>query len=139
MHVLLSIKPEHVESIRSGVKTFEFRRRLFARRDISTVLIYCTRPVGRLIGEFDIADILQDEPEALWAYTAEGSGISKSFFDKYFEGRTRAFALQIGSLRIFDEPVNPRDWFHNFTAPQSYMYVTARDTQDKFERQLTLF
>ena len=62
MRVLLSIRPEHVENIRSGIKTFEFRRRIFARRDVRTVLIYCTRPVGRLVGEFDIAEILEDEP-----------------------------------------------------------------------------
>jgi predicted transcriptional regulator len=123
MRVLLSIRPEHVENIRSGIKTFEFRRRMFARRDVRTVMIYCTRPVGRLVGEFDIADILEDEPEALWASTAKGSGISKDYFDAYFEGRPRGFALQIGSLRLYDEPICPSEWFDNFTPPQSYMYV----------------
>jgi predicted transcriptional regulator len=125
MRVLLSINPVHVENIVRGVKTFEFRRRLFARRDVRTVLIYCTQPVGRLVGEFDIADILEDEPEALWASTASGSGISKDFFDLYFAGRLKAFALRIGALRVFDEPVRPHDWFENFTPPQSYMYVPS--------------
>lgn len=138
MRVLLSIKPEHVANIRSGIKTFEFRRRLFARRDVKTVLIYCTRPVGRLVGEFDIADILEDEPEALWASTAEGSGISKEFFDTYFEGRRRAFALQIGSLRLYDEPLCPSEMFDNFTPPQSYMYVPGHGTGRVPARQLAM-
>jgi predicted transcriptional regulator len=138
MRVLLSIKPVHVENIRCGIKTFEFRRRLFARRDIRTVLIYCTMPVGRLVGEFDIANILEDEPEALWASTASGSGISKDFFDAYFEGRSRAFALQIGSLRLYNEPICPREWFDNFTPPQSYMYVPS-DRATVAPRQLTMF
>lgn len=123
MRVLLSIRPTHVENIRLGIKIFEFRRRLFSRRDVSTVLIYCTRPVGRLVGQFEIAKILEDEPESLWASTAFGSGISKDFFDAYFAGRSRAFALQIGALSFYDEPVHPAEWFDNFTPPQSYMYV----------------
>jgi predicted transcriptional regulator len=123
MRVLLSINPVHVENICRGIKVFEFRRRLFARRDVRTVVIYCTKPVGRLVGEFDIADILEAEPEALWRSTAEGSGISKDFFDAYFEGRAKGFALQIGALRIYAEPICPSEWFDNFTPPQSYMYV----------------
>lgn len=138
MRVLLSIKPEHVENIRRGTKTFEFRRRIFARRDIRTILIYCTRPVGRLVGEFDIAHILEDEPEALWASTSGGSGISKDFFDAYFEGRQRGFALQIGALRLYDEPICPSDWFENFTPPQSYMYVAAAAAGCPPPRQLDM-
>jgi len=138
MRVLLSIKPEHVDNIRSGIKTFEFRRRIFARRDVSTILIYCTRPVGRLIGEFDIAAILEDEPEALWASTANGSGISKDFFDAYFEGRPRGYALQIGALRIYDEPICPSEWFDNFTPPQSYMYVAQAQAGCPPPRQLAM-
>ena len=63
MRVLLSIRPVHVESILSGAKRFEFRRRMFARRDVRSVLIYCTMPVGRLVAEFEIAGILEDTPE----------------------------------------------------------------------------
>lgn len=137
MRVLLSIKPVHVEKICRGTKTFEFRRRIFARRDVRTVLIYCTRPVGRLVGEFDIADILEDEPEALWASTYHGSGISKDFFDSYFEGRSKGFALQIGELRLYDEPICPSDMFDNFTPPQSYMYVPPSHRAET--QQLAMF
>jgi len=112
---------------------------MFARRDVRTVLIYCTRPIGLLVAEFDIADILEDAPEALWASTAEGSGISKDFFDAYFEGRSRAYALQIGELRVFDEPISPSDWFDNFSPPQSYMYVPQAGRSGGPVRQLAMF
>ena len=123
MRVLLSIRPVHVENILSGVKTFEFRRRLFARRDIKTVLIYCTMPVGRLVGEFDIADILEDHPDRLWMKTRTGSGISKEYFDGYFCGRTQAYALKIGEVRPFAKHINPSHVMENFSPPQSFMYV----------------
>lgn len=123
MRVLLSIKPAHVQSILSGAKTFEFRRKMFARREIKTVLIYCTRPVGRLVGEFDIADILEDHPEQLWLRTRSGSGISKEYYDGYFCGRTQAYALKIGAVRPFAEHINPSLVMENFCPPQSFMYV----------------
>ncbi|WP_445219293.1 hypothetical protein ACKWRH_03230 [Bradyrhizobium sp. Pa8] len=128
MRVLLSIKPVHVENILSGVKTFEFRRKLFTRRDVKTVLIYCTRPVGRLVGEFDIAEILKDHPDRLWLRTRGGSGISKEYFDGYFCGRTEAYALKIGEVRPFASHVDPSDLLENFSPPQSFMYVEKQRT-----------
>ena len=129
MRVLLSIRPNHVSNIISGIKTFEFRRRLFTRKDVNIVLIYSTMPVGRLVAEFDIANILEDEPEALWQTTWMGSGITKAYFDAYFEGRQKAFAIAIGDLRVFEQPVAPEDIFENFTPPQSYKYVMPPSPQ----------
>jgi predicted transcriptional regulator len=135
VHVLLSIRPQHVENILEGRKTFEFRRKLFMRKDIKTVLIYCTMPVGRLVAEFDIANILSDDPESLWDRTSSGSGISKCYFDAYFEGRSRAHAIQIGDLRIYPEPIMPADIIPDFTPPQSYRYVPS----GRGDAQLSLF
>lgn len=139
MRVLLSINPVHVENIRLGVKIFEFRRRIFARRDIRTVVMYCTKPVGRLVGEFDIAKIHEDSPEALWISTAPGSGISKDFFDAYFEGRSKAFALEIGETRFYENPIEPTEWFGDFTPPQSYMYVPSQIPSGTLTHQLEMF
>ncbi len=138
MRVLLSIRPVHVESIVSGVKRYEFRRRLFVRRDIRSVLIYCTMPVGRIVGEFELVDVLEDEPEALWASTSSKSGISKEYYDAYFATRKRAFALQIGELHVFDKPICPHEWFDNFTPPQSYMYVPLDASASHLTPQKTL-
>lgn len=123
MRVLLSIRPVHAEAILSGRKTFEFRRRLFTRTDIRSILIYSTQPVGRLVGEFDIAEILQDAPAALWRRTREGSGITKAYYDAYFEGRAVAYALRVGALRVFPIPVPPHDVIPGFSPPQSFRYV----------------
>ncbi|HEU5114773.1 MAG TPA: hypothetical protein VFT82_03335 [Candidatus Paceibacterota bacterium] len=112
-----------MESILCGRKTFEFRRRVFARRDVRRALIYCTKPVGRFVAEFDIERILSDTPDKLWRKTKAGSGISKDYFDDYFTGRHEAFALQIGRVRKFVREVIPSEVFENFTPPQSFMYI----------------
>jgi predicted transcriptional regulator len=123
MRVLLSIKPEHVENIFNGTKTYEFRRRMFTRRDIKAVVIYSTMPVGKIVGEFDIERILSAPPNDLWKLTAAGSGITRSYYDAYFEGRERAFALAIGAVRVYDVAVSPKEIAADFKPPQSYMYV----------------
>ena len=126
MLVLLSIRPEHVENILAGTKTFEFRRRIFANRDVKMALIYCTKPVGCFVGQFEIADVLCDRPDKLWRKTRKGAGISKAYFDAYFEGRTEAYALQIGKVHTFAPHIVPDQVIKKFTAPQSFMYVSEK-------------
>jgi predicted transcriptional regulator len=123
MKVLLSIKPEFADKIFSGEKTFEFRKSIYKDRSVKTVVVYATQPVGRLVGEFDVAEIVTASPDRLWEMTSAGAGISRQFFESYFDGRDRAFALQIENVIQYAEPVMPNEIIDNFVAPQSYMYV----------------
>jgi predicted transcriptional regulator len=123
MLVLLSIRPPHVENILAGTKTFEFRRRVFVRKGIKDVLIYCTKPVGCFVGEFEIDGILCDTPARLWRKTKTGSGVSKEYFDAYFAGRSEAFALRIGKVHAYSRHVVPSEIIDGFTPPQSFMYI----------------
>jgi hypothetical protein len=52
--VLLSIKPEFVEKIFSGLKKYEFRRVIFKSKSVSRVVIYASSPVQRVVGEFAV-------------------------------------------------------------------------------------
>lgn len=123
MKVLLSIRPEYVERIFAGTKRYEFRRRPYGNRDVRTVVVYATKPVGKIVGEFDVDSILGEAPDELWTRTAALSGISRDFFDAYFEGRQIAYALKIGDVRPYPEPISPEAVLEKFTPPQSYMYV----------------
>jgi len=123
MKVLLSIKPEYAEKIFDGTKRFEFRKSIYRSREIRTVVVYVTRPVGQIIGEFDVDEILCEDPDTLWEMTSYYSGISKEFFDSYFLGRDKSFALAVGKVRRYETPLDPADVIENFTPPQSYMYV----------------
>lgn len=126
MLALLSIRPIHAENIFSGRKTFEYRRKVFARTDVRTVLVYCTKPVGKLIGEFDIDAILQASPSSLWKQTSKGSGISERYFHDYFAGCKLAYALKIGQVRRFKKCIDPQDIIVDFSPPQSFMYMQER-------------
>ena len=52
--VLLSVKPRFAEAILAGLKTFEFRRAIFRRTDIKTVVLYASSPTCKVVGEFTI-------------------------------------------------------------------------------------
>lgn len=123
MKVLLSIKPEYADKILSGEKKFEFRKSIFKRENIQTIIIYATMPVGKIIGEFDIESILSDAPELIWDKTSQSSGISKSFFDSYFLNRTRAYAIEIKAVRKYKTPQNLCDLKLGLKAPQSFAYI----------------
>lgn len=123
MKVLLSIKPEFVEKILSGEKLFEYRKAVFKRPEVKSVVIYSTMPEGKIVGEFSIGEIIAKHPRELWEETKEESGINKVFFDEYFTKRSIAYAIQIKNLIKYDKPIDPYKLDPNFKAPQSFKYV----------------
>ena len=123
MKVLLSIKPEFVEKILTGEKKFEFRKNRFRKENITSVVIYSTMPVGKVVGEFEIITILQDTPELLWKKTNSHAGIDKSFFDEYYEEKILAYAIKIGKVKEYERPLKLSELGKNITAPQSYRYL----------------
>ena len=123
MRVLLSIKPEYANKIFSGEKKFEFRKRAFRNIEVHTVVVYSTMPVGRIIGEFTIKQIHQDSPESIWRKTKRFSGINEDFFNEYYYGRDLAVAIEVDKSFLYKKPINPKEEYENFTAPQSFMYL----------------
>lgn len=126
MKVLLSIKPEFVEQIVLGNKKFEYRKNIFKRKDISSVVIYATKPYGKVVGEFEIESILIDEPKIIWNKTKDYSGITKSYFNSYFEGRKTGVAIQIKEFREYDRPLDLCEFDKTLkVAPQSFCYTNG--------------
>ena len=123
MKILLSIKPTFVEEIFKGDKKFEFRRTIFKRKDIKKVVVYATKPIGKIVGEFCIEQIIEESPQLLWEKTHKNAGISKHFFDEYFEGKDTGFAAQIKSPRLYETPIDPTINDEKFVAPQSFRYL----------------
>lgn len=119
--MLLSIKPEYVEKILSGEKKYEYRK-FRCRDDVDKIIIYATAPVQKVVGEAEIADIVEGDPQEVWEKTKEHSGISKEFFCEYYKGKKTAIAYQLKSRKRYDPPLTLQD-FGVKTAPQSYCYL----------------
>lgn len=122
MKVLLSIKPEFAEKIFSGEKKFEFRRSIFKDKSIKTVLVYASAPVQKVIGQFEIEQIVCQDLETLWTTTRDAAGITYEYFASYFQGKHKGFAIQIKSHRRF-KPAQCIKKDFNLIPPQSFVYV----------------
>ena len=122
MKVLLSIKPEYVDKIISGEKKFEYRKRIFKEK-VDTVVVYSTMPVGKIVGEFKIEEIINDTPDNIWSLTSHHSGVSEVFFMEYFDKCSEGFALKIKDIELYNTPIDPKKRKMHFTPPQSFMYV----------------
>ena len=126
MKVLLSIKPEFVEEIILGNKKFEYRKSIFKRKDISSIVVYATKPYGKVVGEFEIEDILVDNPYNIWKQTKEFSGISKSNFNEYFKGKQKGFAIQIKEIQKYEIPLELFEFDSTIKMPpQSFCYTNG--------------
>ena len=122
MKVLLSIKPEFVEKIFAGTKKYEFRKSLFKKSGVKYVVIYASAPIKRVVGEFEIDDILSDDVKTVWEQTKKYSGITKEFYQSYFKQKKIANAIKIGSVKKFKSPKTLFD-YNISQAPQSFCYI----------------
>lgn len=122
MRVLLSIKPEFAERIFNGTKRFEYRRAIFKDKNIKTVVVYASSPVQKVIGEFEIQAILQDDLDTLWKKTRKHAGIEEDFFYKYFVNKNQGFAIEIKNTKRYRKSLCLKEDL-NLTPPQSFLYL----------------
>lgn len=122
MTVLLSIKPEFAEKIFNGTKKFEFRKSIFKNTDVQKVVVYASSPVQRVIGEFTIDTILNDDIDTIWEQTARYAGITRDFYLSYFAHKEKAYAIKIRKTKRYAKARRLSD-YNLQVAPQSFAYV----------------
>ena len=117
----MSIKREYVEKILSGEKCYEYRKTL-PKKDVSKIIIYCTYPIKKVVGEVEVKNILVEDKEILWNMTKEKSGTSKEFYDSYFKDKDVAIAYELGKVKIYNPYKDLSEIGVNFV-PQSFIYL----------------
>jgi len=119
--MLLSINPEHVDSILRGIKKYEFRK-VRCRAKVEKIIIYATAPQKMVVAEAEIEEIIEGNIFEVWRQTKEFAGISYSFFRTYYIGRKRAVAYQLCNVKAFDEPRSLSEYGVSHP-PQSFIYL----------------
>lgn len=119
--ILISIKPVYVKRILDGVKKYEYRR-VAPKHNISTILIYETFPLKKVVAEVEVLGLMKYGPKELWDLTKENSGISKKHFFEYFKGKNIAYAFKLGKVTKFEKPISLEE-FKIKVAPQSFVYL----------------
>ena len=120
--MLLSINPEYVESILEGTKVQE-QSRFVCRDDVDKIIIYATAPQKQVVAEAEIEYIIEDDVLNVWRQTKQHSGITYSFFRKYYKGKKKAFAYRLKNVVLYDKPLSLED-IGVSCAPQSYCYLS---------------
>lgn len=123
MKVLLSIKPEYANKIFSGEKKFEYRKSIF-KQEIKFIVVYVTKPVGMIIGEFEIDKIISDTPKQIWNLTKEHSGIEEDKFKNYFLNKETGFAIKVKKAKLYKHSKTLKEYNPKIKVPpQSFCYI----------------
>jgi len=125
MHVLLSIKPEFAEKIFNGTKKYEFRRTLFKKKDIDSIIVYVSSPIKKVIGELLIDEILEEDIFELWEKTNNYSGIDENYFFNYFKGKKKGYAIKIKEAIRYKHSFDIKLLF-GVNPPQSFLYIREK-------------
>lgn len=120
--VILSIKPVYANAILEGVKTVEFRKRIF-KKNVDKIFIYSSSPIKMIVGYFTFSNIVEDTPENLWKIFHQVGGINKDDFFEYYKETEKGFGIVIKEVVKFEAEKDPMEFIENFTAPQSYVYL----------------
>lgn len=75
-----------------------------------------------MVGEFDVRSIIGESLPSLWKQTKWSAGIEEDFFFRYFEGRERGYAIEVGEVRAYQHPFCPVERF-GVRPPQSFVYL----------------
>lgn len=139
----MSIKPQFADAILAGTKRVEFRKRRLAP-DVTTVLIYSTMPVGRIVGAFEVAGYDIASPTAVWERHKGHAGITRVGYREYYRGSPRAVGILVKEARRLARPVRLTELDQKLTAPQSFLYlplnphIAASTAQAQLHAELAL-
>lgn len=121
---LISIHPQYVDLISSGVKKIEFRKRFFSKT-VKTLVIYSTAPISRIVGYADVGHIEYSTPNTLWKLYNSIGGIDKKNFFDYYANVSNATGIHIHRYTPLEKTLAIS--FLNTTPPQSYKYLTDEE------------
>jgi predicted transcriptional regulator len=119
----MSIRPQYADAILTGTKRVEFRKRRLAP-DVSTVVIYATLPVGRIIGAFEVLGHDVAPPAELWKRHRAHAGISRTGYREYFANTAAAVGILVGGARRLPNPRLVTDVPGLSRPPQSFSYLS---------------
>tara|TARA_B100002019_G_C21078039_1_gene502353 strand:+ start:392 stop:652 length:261 start_codon:yes stop_codon:yes gene_type:complete len=86
--------------------------------------MYSSYPEQKVVGYFNIAQIVAGNPFFVWNLTNNLGCLSEDDFYDYFDQKENAFAYEITNLTIFDKPISLNDLQEGLKAPQDFCYLS---------------
>lgn len=128
--LFLSLRPRFAELLLSGEKSVELRR---VRPDVApgtSVLLYAASPTMKLVGRAKVGEVKVASIAQIWREHGGQTGISRSEYNRYFEGLAEAVAIKLVDIHRLDKPRPLQDLrarLAGFQPPQSYRYLGSAE------------
>ena len=125
-NALISIKPQYVEKIITGVKTAELRTRRLHLTPYSRLWIYSTSPASQIIGSVKVLEVVSDSVDSVWKLYGERIAISQQEFKEYLAQQANATVVLFDDLDLLDQPLSlaeARIELGEFSPPQFFKRV----------------
>ncbi len=118
----MPIKPIYAQRLVIGEKKYEFRKSPI-RNDLTHIIIYASSPIKKIIGLAEVRCVLEAAPSTIWDKTKHAAGIERKAFDAYFQGKKKAYSIEIKKIIRFKKEVEIAQLENGFKVPQSFSYV----------------
>lgn len=105
-HILISLEPRHAESILSGRKRVELRKRPMNVDAGTTVWIYAKLPVGSVVGKAKVSEVHAATPATIWRRFGKDTGVTKREFSAYYSESARAVVLVLEETTRFERAIS---------------------------------
>lgn len=133
-HAIISLKPRYADLILSGKKSVELRNRIVKLKPGTTIWIYATRPVGRIVAFAKVKAVDYGEPTLIWKQFKNNICIKKTEFNSYTEDKKRVSAVTLTRVRELTEALTEtltldgiRGLTGAFQPPQFYAYLRSEN------------
>lgn len=126
---LMSLRPRFAKAILLGTKRVEFRKRPFSR-PIRFALIYATKPIGKVVGAFEIQAVNVASPSVLWERYRDVGGVHRDELEAYYHNAEAGVAIEIGHMWDLCPGVDLTDLGLAERPPQSYSYASLASLLD---------
>ena len=120
----MAIHPNYADAILDGEKHVEFRKRTLAS-DITTVVIYATSPVQKVVGEFTIRETVVDAPDSIWERYGDVGEIDRDSYGAYYANAPTAVAIVVAQAKRYEVPQDLSELHSSPAIPQSFSYLPA--------------
>lgn len=129
--ILLSIRTEHVSNILSGSKQVEFRRRAPTQYAPFQAALYSSRDEKSIRAIATITRIFTADLETLWAKFSTSGGISRAYFNSYFDGCDSGHGLELSNVEELATPIPLSSMRSDLRLrpPQSWQYLSLEVLQ----------
>jgi predicted transcriptional regulator/ribosomal protein S18 acetylase RimI-like enzyme len=125
--ILMSIKGEYVDRILSGQKCVEIRRRFSEEHKGSVALLYATQPIGKVLGDALISEVITGHPQNIWKQFHSFIGASKEEYDNYCLNAETVSAVFLSQVSKYPHPFDWDSVMDSFVGiqrpPQSYQKI----------------